>query len=84
MKKVKLYTMSTCPWCMKTKQFLTEHDIAFECTEYDLVSKEEQKNIVNDMRSRGGGSAFPFIIIGDEAIEGYDLARIKKCLGLEK
>jgi glutaredoxin len=84
MKKVKLYTLSTCPWCRKAKQFLADHHIDFECTEYDLASKEEQKSILNDMRKRGGGSSFPFIIIGDEAIEGYDSQRMKECLGLEK
>jgi glutaredoxin len=83
-KKVKLYTLSTCPWCMKTKKFLTEHNIPFECFEYDLAGKEEQGKIVNDMEKRGGGTSFPFVIIGEEAFEGYDPERIKKCLGLGK
>ena len=33
MKKVSMYTLSTCPWCRKTKQFFTEHNIPFKFTD---------------------------------------------------
>ena len=29
MKKVSLYTLSTCPWCRKAKQFFAERNIPF-------------------------------------------------------
>ena len=35
MKKVVMYTLSTCPWCMRAKKFFREHDIPFEYTDYD-------------------------------------------------
>ena len=28
--KVKVYTMPTCPWCKKTKEFLAAKGIAYE------------------------------------------------------
>ena len=28
--KVKIYTTPTCPFCIKTKEFLTQHNIEYE------------------------------------------------------
>ncbi|MGZ7160799.1 MAG: glutaredoxin family protein, partial [Methanobacterium sp.] len=30
MKDVKMYTLSSCPWCKKTKEFFRSHEIPFE------------------------------------------------------
>ena len=38
MKKVSMYTLSTCPWCHKTKKYFTDHNIPFKYVDYDLQS----------------------------------------------
>ena len=82
--KVRVYTLSYCPWCKKTKKFFADHKVEVDCTDYDLVSDDEQKNILNDMRRRSKGSvAFPFVIIGDEAVVGYHPERYLELLGLK-
>ena len=43
MKKIMMYTLSTCPWCKKTKSFFAEKNIPFEFVDYDKASKEEQE-----------------------------------------
>ena len=40
MKNVRMYTLSTCPWCKKTKKFFKDHEIPFEYTDYDLTDDE--------------------------------------------
>jgi glutaredoxin len=84
MKKVIVYALSTCPWCMKTKQFLKDNKIPFDFADYDLVDEAEQKRILADMSKRGGTGSFPFIIIGNEVIIGYNPEKISKALGLKK
>lgn len=84
MKKVKVYALSTCPWCMKTKQFFKDHKVDFECVEYDQADAKTQKTVMADMQKRGGGNSFPFVIIGDEAVEGYDPDQFCSMLGVKK
>ena len=39
MKKVSMYTLSTCPWCRKTKKFFKDKNIQFEFIDYDLATE---------------------------------------------
>lgn len=81
MKKVSMYTLSTCPWCRKTKKFFTEKNIPFDYIDYDLADESTQKNIINDME-RHHASGFPYVMIGEDTVEGYSPDRYTKLLGL--
>jgi glutaredoxin len=81
MNEVTLYTLSTCPWCRKSKQFFQERNIHFEYTDYDLADEQAQKRIIQVM-DRHQASAFPFAMINGSAIEGYNPARYASMLGL--
>ncbi len=72
MKKVTMYTLSTCPWCRKTKKFFQDKKIPFEYVDYDLADEKEQDRISKDMMKYTGHIAFPFVRIGDEVIIGYN------------
>lgn len=47
--KVFMYTLSTCPWCRKTKQFFRDSNIPFDYVDYDLQGEEEQEKIIDEM-----------------------------------
>ncbi|MCC6503379.1 MAG: glutaredoxin family protein [Deltaproteobacteria bacterium] len=81
MKKISMYTLSTCPWCRKTKKFFTDKNIPFDYIDYDLADSETQKRIINDME-RHGASAFPYVMIENDIVEGYSPDRYTKLLGL--
>jgi glutaredoxin len=81
MKKVSMYTLSTCPWCRKTKKFFTERNIPFDYIDYDLADDETQKRILTDME-RHGASAFPYVIIENDIVEGYNPDKYTRLLGL--
>ncbi len=72
MPKVSMYTLSTCPWCRKTKQFFKDKQIPFDFVDYDLADIDEQDRIVADMRKHTGHISFPYVIIGDKVIQGYN------------
>ena len=72
MKKVSMYTLSTCPWCRKTKKFFKDKNIPFDFIDYDLATEEEQDRISRDMMKYTGHIAFPFVRIGEEVVIGYD------------
>ena len=80
MEKVKMYTLSTCPWCRKTKQYFTDKHIAFEFVDYDLADIDEQDRIVAEMREHTSNISFPYVKIGEEIVQGYDPDRYDKLL----
>ncbi len=84
MAKVKLYTLSTCPWCFKAKKFFKDQKIKVDCVDYDLASPKEQEKILAEMQRYGGGNSFPFVVIGGEAVEGFDPDKFSELLELEE
>jgi glutaredoxin len=81
MKKVRLYTLSTCPWCRKAKQYFTKNKIPFENIDYDLATEEEQEAIMDQMDEYGGTGEFPFAIIGKDSVCGFDPDEYARLLG---
>ena len=81
MKKVTLYTLSTCPWCRKARKFFTEHNIPFEFTDYDLADAATQDGIMRELDAEGA-SGFPFVRIGGQAVEGYQPDRYAELMGI--
>ncbi len=81
MEQVSIYTLSTCPWCRKTKKFFTDHNIPFKFTDYDLVDEATQEKIMKELDD-AGADGFPFVKIGDQAIVGYQPDMYAKLLGI--
>ena len=76
--KVKIYTIPTCPWCMKTKEFLKKNKIKFE--EINVASNQKAaKEIIN----RSGQTSVPVIDIDGNLILGFDEKKLKKALKLK-
>ncbi|MBI4287477.1 MAG: glutaredoxin family protein [Chloroflexi bacterium] len=84
MKKVFMYTLSTCPWCRKTKKYFTDNKIRFEFVDYDLQPPEEQAKIEKRMMERGGNMAFPWVLIGDDLVIGWNPEKYSELMGLSK
>lgn len=76
-KKVKIYSTPTCPYCIRTKQFLKENNIEFEDID---VSVDQQA--AEEMIKISGQIGVPVLDIEGEIIVGFDKERIKKALGL--
>jgi len=79
---VKIYTLSTCSHCKATKKLLDECAVKYEFTDVDLLTGEEQRVILEEVKKLNLRCTFPTIIIGDEVIVGYQEEEIKKALGL--
>jgi glutaredoxin len=83
MKKVSIYTLSTCPWCRKTKNFFTEHKIPFTYIDYDLTDEVTQRRISQEL-DEAGATGFPFVRINDEVISGYQPELYMRALGIKE
>jgi Glutaredoxin and related proteins len=82
MKKVVMYTLSTCPWCMRAKKFFREHDIPFEYIDYDKADDSTKKAISADCKAHGSEMSFPFVKIDEDVVVGYNPDKYSKLLGL--
>ncbi len=81
---VKLYALSTCPWCKKAKSFFIQKQVPFECIEVDLLKGEEQEKAVKEVRFLAGDAVFPVTVIGEEVILGFKLDDFEEALENDK
>lgn len=78
---IKVYALSTCPWCKMLKQFLDEKDVEYEALDVDKISEDEQKQAVSEVEKLTGKRSFPVTVIGDKVIQGYKPDDITEALG---
>ena len=83
MKNVKMYTLSTCPWCKKTKKFFRDHEIPFEFIDYDKSDDETREKILKEMRQHGA-NGFPYVKIGEDIIVGYKPEEYANAMGIKE
>lgn len=81
MKKVIIYTLSTCLWCKKTKKYFEDKKIPVEAIDYDKQPGDRQDAMMAEMRSSGGTASFPFVKIGGSCLQGYNPEEFEKLLG---
>ncbi|MDP7140977.1 MAG: glutaredoxin domain-containing protein [Candidatus Woesearchaeota archaeon] len=77
MAKVKVYSTPTCPFCIKAKEFLKEHNIDFENID---VSKDQKAS--KEMIDKSGQMGVPVIDIDGEIVVGFDVEKIKSLLNI--
>ncbi|MDD1721591.1 MAG: glutaredoxin family protein [Euryarchaeota archaeon] len=76
--KVKAYTLSTCPHCSATKEFLRANNVDFDYVDVDLLTGEERTKILREVYRLTQGYSFPVIVIGDSVIVGFNKERLKQ------
>ena len=74
---VRLYTTSTCPWCIKTKEFFRENNVKYSEVNVGLDEKAR-----NEMFEKSGQFGVPVTDINGTIIVGYDKEALKKAIGL--
>jgi glutaredoxin len=79
---VKVYALSTCPYCRMTRKYLDENNVQYDVTEVDLLEGDEKAAAIDEVRTVSGGTSFPVVIVGDEVVVGFNKKRIMELLGL--
>lgn len=72
--KVIVYTLPTCPWCIKVEGFLKANKIPF--TERDVSSKKNLDEMIKKSEQR----SVPVIDIDGKIIVGSDENKLKEAL----
>ncbi|MGM0652958.1 MAG: glutaredoxin family protein [Bacillota bacterium] len=77
---IKVYALSTCPWCKKVKKFLDEKKVEYDVIDVDLAQGEEQKQALEEVEKLTGKRSFPVTVVNDEVILGYKEDKIAEAL----
>jgi glutaredoxin len=78
--KIRIYTLSTCSHCIKTKKFFKEEGFEVEATDVDLLEGSERERAMDEVRKLNPDCSFPTICIGDKVVVGFNEERIRKAL----
>jgi glutaredoxin-like protein NrdH len=81
--KIKLFTLSTCSHCIRTKRFFKDNGIDMEFIDVDLLTSAERENVMNEVRMLNPDCSFPTICIGDTIIVGFNEEKLKKALNMQ-
>jgi glutaredoxin-like protein NrdH len=79
---IKLYTLSTCSHCNRTKSFFREQGIDVEFVDVDLLSGAERERIMDEVRKYNPDCSFPTICIDNHVIVGFNEDKLRKALKL--
>jgi glutaredoxin-like protein NrdH len=79
--KVRLYALSTCIWCRKTKALLDRSGVEYEYVYVDELDLGERDEVKEEVRELTGKVSFPTVLINDSVIVGFDEPKLKKELG---
>ncbi len=80
---IRMFTLSTCIWCKKTKQFLSELGVEYDYTDLDLLEGAEKERVMNDLKRWNERCSFPTLVINNErCIVGFKEVEIREALGL--
>lgn len=75
MKKIKVYSTPTCPWCTVAKDFFKEKGLKF-----DDIDVSQDKEAGQEMVEKSGQMGVPVIMIGEKIIVGFDKKKIEEAL----
>ncbi|MDA8596887.1 glutaredoxin family protein [Candidatus Pacebacteria bacterium] len=76
-KDVTIYSTPVCHFCQQAKEFFGDNNIKF--TEHDVASDQDKRTEMIEMTGQMG---VPVIVIGDDAVVGFDEAKVKELLEL--
>jgi glutaredoxin len=74
---IKVFALSTCPYCRQARVFLDDSGAVYDVVEVDKLTGTERGNAIDEVKRLSGGTSFPVLVIGDEVVVGYDKSRIQ-------
>ncbi len=80
--QVKIYTLSTCGWCKKTKELLRSLDIEYEYIDVDKLQGSDLEQARTEVKKVNPSGSYPTVIIdnGKKIIIGFKDDEIRKVL----
>ncbi len=81
MSRIKVFALSTCPYCHQARAYLTDNGVEFDVVEVDKLTRQERADAVDEVKRLSGGTSFPVIVADDQVVVGFDRAGIARLAG---
>lgn len=81
-KKVRLYSLTTCPTCKRMRNILDKNNIKYELIEVDLLDSGEQWVTSKEIKRYNPSVTYPTLVI-EEVILEPDENAIKEALNIK-
>jgi glutaredoxin len=79
--RIKLFTLSTCIWCKKTKALLKELGVGYEYVDLDLLTGVQREEALEELKRFNPGCSFPSLVIDDNrCIVGFKEEEIREAM----
>jgi len=75
---IKIYTTTTCPYCVMAKRFFKENNV-----KYEEVNVQENRDATEEMIQKSGQMGVPVIDVNGTIIIGFDKKALEKALKLK-
>lgn len=82
MKKVKLYSLSSCTFCQAIKKMLTDLGIEHQAVDADLLEDSARSKLIDELKKINPKCSFPTVTVDDETIIGFKIQEIKEAIGI--
>jgi glutaredoxin-like protein NrdH len=79
---VNIYTLSTCGHCKAAKKFLTDQGIPYTYKDVDLLSGDQRRETIEEVKKYNPACSFPTILIGGKVIVGFNEPALREALGI--
>lgn len=78
---IKLYAISTCVWCKRTKRLLESLGVKYNYIFVDKLDRKTRDEVEEVVRKYNPRCSFPTVVIDDDrAIVGFQEEEIKEAL----
>jgi len=79
--RIKLFTLSTCIWCKKTKALLKEMDIEYDYVDVDMLNGTEKEKALEELKRFNPQCSFPSLVLNSAVcIVGFKETEIREAL----
>jgi glutaredoxin len=81
---IKVYALSTCPYCKKAKALLKDLGASFEAVDVDLLPKEDHRIVLDSIdqllkkHKLSVNPVFPVILKDREILVGFNETKIRR------
>ena len=78
---IKLYGLSTCVWCKKTKELLDKIGCKYEYIYVDQLDEKDKEIAMKQIRKWNPRSSFPTVVINDKlCVVGFKEDEIREAI----
>lgn len=77
-----IFTLSTCMWCKKCKQYLNDKSITYRYVDLDKIDSSEKSKVLTYLREnfKPDRISYPFVVCDDKFIVGYNPIKYEKLI----